>query len=134
MIEITPEQKEKILEHARAAYPNEACGILAGKEGRVSTVYAMKNASDAPALCYFMDPAEQLKVMKEIREGGKEMIAIYHSHASAPAYPSAKDVELAFYTDVVYLIISFVNREKPAIAGFRIIEGKIKEEELRFNS
>lgn len=121
-------QQEEIVRCAKEALPHEVCGILAGKEGAVEKIYPMKNVSDTPELCYFMDAQEQLKVMKEIRTLGLEMLSIYHSHPGSKAYPSPRDVELAFYPEAMYLIVSLENADRPELKGFKIIDGKIKEE------
>lgn len=131
MIYLNAEIKEELIREARKEAPNEACGILAGKEGRVERIYPMKNLEESP-VSFLMDPREQLKVMKEIRNLGLQMLAIYHSHPETRAYPSARDVELAFYPEACYIIVSLKEKDNPVIRGFRIVEGKITQEELRF--
>jgi len=130
MLYLNKSQKEKLLEHAKREAPNEACGILAGKNHRVEKVYEMIN-TDNSAKTFFMEPKQQLKAMKEIRNLGLEMIGIYHSHLETEAYPSAHDVELAYYPEVFYVIVSIRDRGKPSIRSFKIVEGKITEEEVR---
>lgn len=130
----------EIIEHCQKEYPKEACGILAGNKMDqglgvrdreiVKKVYKMKNVSESPETCYFMEPEEQFKVFKEMRNLGYEMLAIYHSHTSSPAYPSKRDIEMAFYPEAIYIIISLQNFDKPEIRGFGIIDEKIEEEEL----
>lgn len=78
-----------------------------------------------------MEPKEQLKVMKEIRDSKLSMIGIYHSHLESEAYPSSRDVELAYYPEVSYIIISIKDRDKPTIRSFNIVEGEIREEEIK---
>lgn len=130
MLYLSKTESERIIEHCKSAYPKEACGILAGKEGRVGKVYFMANVSDDPMHCYFMDPKEQLKVFKEMRNEGLELTGIYHSHAYVDAYPSKRDVELAYYPDASYIIISFKDVDNPSFRSFKIKEGKIEEEVL----
>ena len=96
----------------------------------VSKVYKMTNTSDNPETCYFMKPEEQLKVFKEMRQSGIEMLGIYHSHSQSPAYPSQRDCEMAFYPEVDYVIISLKDYNNPEIRAFKIIEGKIDEEKI----
>lgn len=116
---------EEMVSYCMEGYPNEACGILAGKDGVVSNIYRMKNIENSP-VSYMMDPSEQFKVMREMRSEGLLMLAIFHSHPGASAYPSAKDVNLAFYDDVVYIIISLAENV-PVVKGFLIREGRIEE-------
>jgi proteasome lid subunit RPN8/RPN11 len=117
---------EKMVAHCKAAYPNETCGILAGRDGAVEKIYEMTNIEPSP-VSYLMDPKEQFLAMKEMRTEGNRMIAIYHSHPQSPAYPSSKDVNLAFYPDAVYVIVSLIDRNKPEIRAFEIKEGNVSE-------
>lgn len=130
MLTLKKDLLEKILKQIKEESPNEACGILAGKNCIVEKVYAMANIDKSPAT-YFMDAKEQLLVMKEIRNLGLEMVGIYHSHVASPAYPSAHDVEMAFYPEVSYVIISLKDKDNPTVRSFKIEEGKIAEEEVK---
>lgn len=126
-------QLAEIITHCRECFPNEACGLLVGKDGQVEKIYRTKNISPTPSTRYLIDPQEQFKIFKEIEKGNQEMLAIYHSHTHTHAYPSATDCELATYPDVSYLIISLTNPEEPIIKSYTILEGKIKEEEVEIN-
>jgi len=108
----------------------EVCGILAGRDKIIEKIFPLANISDSPKLCYHIDPKEQLAVFKELRKQDLELTAIYHSHVDSPAYPSAKDIELAFYPESSYIIVSLFDPESPVARSFRIVEGKIEEEEL----
>lgn len=121
----------EMIEHACAGFPNEACGILASKkaDGAAERYFPMRNL-DESSISYFMDPKEQLRVFKEMRAGGLEMRGIFHSHVASEAVPSQKDVRLAFYPDVSYLIVSLSDRERPVLRSFRIHEEKVTEEEI----
>ncbi|MFN3551070.1 MAG: Mov34/MPN/PAD-1 family protein [Endomicrobiia bacterium] len=143
MLYLTKQQYQEIINHAKEEYPKEACGILAGRtvqssmfsvQRKVEKVYRMTNVSEKPEVCYFMDPQEQLKVFKEIRQLGLEMLGIYHSHSNTPAYPSQRDCELAFYPEASYVIISFNVQHsmfnEPEVRAFKIIEGKIEEDKV----
>ena len=115
----------EMLAHCKAGCPNEACGILAGKGNEASKIYKLTNIEKSP-VSYFMDSKEQFKVMKDMRENNLSMLAIFHSHPSSGAYPSAKDVSLAFYEETVYIIVSLME-EEPSAKGFVIKEGSIEE-------
>ena len=104
MLYLSKENAKELAEHSERESPNEACGILAGKDGRVEKVYQMTNADKSPKT-FLMDPKEQLNVMKDITDLGMKMVGIYHSHIETEAYPSAHDVELAFYPEASYIII-----------------------------
>ncbi len=117
---------DRMVAHCRAAYPDETCGILTGKGSTVEKIYEMTNVEPSP-VSYLMDPKEQFLAMKEMSSEGRSMIAVYHSHPQSPAYPSHKDVSLAFYPDTIYVIISLTDMYKPEIRGFEIREGKVSE-------
>ncbi len=130
MISLSRELFSQIVKHCIDELPDEACGILAGKNGVVEKAYAMRNADKSPEN-FLMDPQEQLKVMKDIRNLGLEMTGIYHSHVASQAYPSERDLELAFYPQTSYCIVTLKDRNNPLMRAFKIIGGKISEEELK---
>lgn len=130
MLVLKKEFLERIIAQSKRELPNEACGIMAGKIERVEKIYEMTNTDKSPS-AYFMEPKEQLKAMKEIRNLGLEMLGIYHSHVASEAYPSSRDVELAFYPEASYVIISLKDKENPQIRSFRIKDGKISEEQVQ---
>ena len=134
MIVIQKSVYDKMIAHAKKEYPNEACGILAAKElGRGTHFFGMQNV-DYSAVSYFMDPKEQLKVFKSLRELGIQMTGIFHSHVASEAYPSAKDVRLAFYPEVSWLIVSLSQMDKPVLRSFKIENDSVKEEEIQIVS
>ena len=135
MISIPKKIYEAMIAHAKSGYPNEACGILAGPPSKtdgsaVSDFFPMKNL-DMASISYFMDPKEQLEVFKKMRSSGIEMRGIFHSHVASEAAPSQKDVRLAFYPEVSYLIVSLSDMEKPVLRSFRIVDEKVTEERIK---
>src|SRR3712207_3975818 len=96
---------KELLEHGLREFPNEACGIVAGRDGRALGVFAMRNA-DASPNSYQLDPKEQLAVFAELAREGLDLFGIYHSHTDSEAYPSETDRRLAFYPDSRYFILS----------------------------
>ncbi|SPQ01181.1 Mov34/MPN/PAD-1 family [Candidatus Sulfobium mesophilum] len=116
----------RILSHGRSAYPDEACGILAGEENVVKVMYEATNLESSP-VSYMLDPGEQFRIMKEIRDRGMRMVAIYHSHPLAPPYPSQKDINLVFYHDAAYIIAGLLDRADPQVKAFEIIDGQVRE-------
>ena len=120
-----------MIDHAKKGYPKEACGILASKSnGVVSDFFPMTNMDNA-SISYFMDPKEQLAVFKKMRTLGLEMSGIFHSHVASEATPSQKDIRLAFYPEVSYLIASLSDMNKPILRSFKIKDEKVTEEEIR---
>jgi proteasome lid subunit RPN8/RPN11 len=115
--------------HARAEVPNECCGILAGPPGQVAAVYRTANASASPVR-YSIDPKEILRIIQEVEERDWELLAFYHSHTHSQAYPSPTDIQMAFWPDSLYLILSLANPQQPVIRGFYMRDGQVTEEEL----
>jgi proteasome lid subunit RPN8/RPN11 len=111
------EVADELVAHARAERPNECCGLLAGVDGVVTRVFRARNAAASPFL-YSMDGLEQLRIMDEIDAAGWDVAAIYHSHTRSAAYPSRTDVELAFYPETPYLIVSLANDAQPEMRAF----------------
>ncbi|MFQ6058174.1 MAG: Mov34/MPN/PAD-1 family protein [Anaerolineae bacterium] len=131
MIQLPARYAQEMIEHARAGAPQEVCGILAGRQGRVVKLYRTRNVAEQPLVTYRMEPHEQLRIFRDIDEQGWEILGIYHSHPATEAYPSATDMKLAFYPDSLYFIVSLA-RQKPVIRAFRINQerGEIQEEEV----
>ena len=116
-----------IIDHAMRDAPRECCGIIAGRGGVPKRLYQTRNVAAGNRL-YEIDPAQLIDLeFRELPAQGSEIVAIYHSHPASPAYPSATDVELAFWPDAVFLICSLANREQPEVRGFRIRNGAIQE-------
>ncbi len=126
---ITRVQVEEMIQHARAGFPNEACGLIASRDGRAVKVYCLENAEESP-VTYRMDSEEQLRAMLEIDDKGWDLGAVFHSHTRTRAYPSATDVRLAFYPGTLYVIVSLADPATPDVRAFRIEEGRIIEDAL----
>jgi len=120
---------DEIVKHARAEVPNECCGLLAGKNGTVLEVFRCESTEKSPYR-YYLDPKDQIRIMREMDRKGWDLVGIYHSHTHTEAYPSKTDVELAFYPEALYFIVSLEDRNAPVIRAFRITDGQIAEEEV----
>jgi proteasome lid subunit RPN8/RPN11 len=142
MIKISQGIIDQMISHALSEAPDECCGLLGGQENRVEEIYRIANLpADDPKIAdlkvpadrrfrYVMDPKEQLLAFKMMRREGIELIGIYHSHPHSPAYPSATDVRLAFYSEVCYLIVSLEEKDRPQLRAFRIVDQNITEEKI----
>jgi proteasome lid subunit RPN8/RPN11 len=120
---------KEMAEHGLRAFPNEACGLVAGVGGTPTRFFPMRNL-DASPVSYRLDPKEQLDVFDRIDEAGEELAAIMHTHTHSEAYPSETDRRLAFYPDARYLILSLSDREHPELRAFRILDGEVTEEDV----
>ena len=109
----------------RERAPEEACGLIAGRDNAAREVIPVTNALHSPVR-YRMDPQEQLAAFNRIEELDLEIIAIYHSHPGGPDHPSPTDVAEAFYPEAVYLIW-FRSEQDWDCRGFTISEEKVEE-------
>lgn len=126
MLRLTRPYLSQMIHHLQAVYPQEGCGILSGIEGRVTGVYPIDNILQSQT-AYEMDPLQQVKTMLAIEAQDEQLCAIYHSHPSTPAYPSATDVALAYYPDAVHLIVSLQDVAEPVWKGYWIVDGVVRE-------
>lgn len=129
MIALERSHYDEIVAHCQGDYPNEACGLVAGKEGLAVRVIPMRNADASPAT-YRFDAEEQFRVFDEMDDEGLEVHAIFHSHTHSEAYPSPTDRRQAFYPEAHYLILSLEDRSTPQLRGFRILDGEVTEEDV----
>lgn len=108
-----------MLEHARAELPNEACGLLGGEpaSGRASSFHPARNAHASP-LRYDVHPEDLVRVLFAIESAGEELLAVFHSHTSSLAAPSATDVREARY-DAMQLIASLTDPAADAANALR---------------
>lgn len=112
--------------------PEEACGLVAGRESLTRRVFPVSNELHSRTR-FRMDPSEQLKILLEIEESGCELLAIYHSHPDGPERPSATDIAEAAYPGVVHLIWHFRAGAWECL-GFLIEEQQVIPVSLRVTS
>ncbi len=118
----------EIIEHAKRDFPNEACGLLAGKGRKVSKVYRMSN-TERGGMRYSMALKEQFDAARDMRSQNMEIVGIYHSHPNVRPYPSFRDIQRAMHPECSYVIVSLING-MPEVRSFRIINGMVTEEEI----
>lgn len=99
---------DELVQAARDQPQHEICGFIAaapGESGAIRRYPIHNHASDARQR-FDMDAGEQIAAFKAMRDRGETLRAIYHSHPSAPARPSAQDLAGHSYPAVAALIIS----------------------------
>lgn len=116
---------DEIVKHAKEAFPVEACGYFAGKDGEITEVFRMKNVDNSSEHFSF-DPEEQFKIYKKVRNMGLKILGVYHSHPYTPARMSEEDIKLAYDETISYAIVSLANKE-PVMKIFKVINGKPDE-------
>lgn len=98
------EHMEEMIAHAERVQPEEACGLLAGKDGQVWYVISVTNILHSPVR-FRMDPEEQVRAFLKIESDGLEITGIYHSHPEGPSTLSPTDLREAAYPDSFYLLL-----------------------------
>jgi len=135
LLVISPDLVQEMVAHCLAGRPNEACGLLAGKDGVVAKVLRMTNAAASPVR-YALDPKEQFDAYSLLENEDLELGGIFHSHTRTEAYPSPTDIRMAT-EDVPYVIVSLA-RDPAEVRAFRIVkeswtdpEGEVVEVTVR---
>ena len=65
--------------YVKSSVPLEACGLLAGKDSKVSKVFLIENKSQSQVR-FRMDPVEQLRAFAWIEANSLDLLGIFHSH------------------------------------------------------
>lgn len=132
--------RDALVAHARAELPNEACGLIAGtapaaEGGTATRWYATRNRAASP-LRYEIHPDDLLRASIAIDDAGEVIWGIVHSHVRSAARPSPTDVELAFYPDALYVLVSLADDQAdpvgPAtgaesVRAWRIVDSSVFE-------
>jgi proteasome lid subunit RPN8/RPN11 len=116
---------DRIIEHARGELPLECCGLLAGQGSAISVHYVLRNELASP-VAYSADARDLFLAFRDMRDRALELLAIYHSHPNAPAYPSQIDLRENYYGDTPRIIISLA-REPPEVRAFRLLDDHSEE-------
>src|SRR5712691_11204301 len=123
----------QMLAHVVVAYPNEACGLLASKDGQVVKNYPTANAAEHPDDFSEIRAQDLLRISYDIDDYDGEMYSYYHSHPKSEAYPSQRDIEWARRNKLYYIIFSHRFYPEPPYARVfyinddeTVIEGKVE--------
>jgi len=120
----------QLLGHARRQATRECCGLLAGRDGVITRAFPAANVAANPVKNYEIAPREIVRLMHEFRERELGFLGIYHSHPNTENVPSRRDIELAYYSEAIYFIVSpHPYMEKP-IRAFSIRDGEAAELEI----
>ncbi len=116
---VPAEVRAELDAHARAEEPNEACGLVAFKDGVAERYLPGRNAAASPYR-FELDIAPESWFLED---DGFEL-AVFHSHVSSPPRPSRTDVEnIGLWAGRPYLIYTVRTGE---LAGWRIANGTIE--------
>jgi proteasome lid subunit RPN8/RPN11 len=111
----------KMVDHARACAPNEACGLVAMLGGTVTQVYALTNTDASPDR-FTLDPAEHFAAIQHAESNGWAIAGAFHSHPSSAPIPSPADLGGGGDPGWVNLIVG-VEGGRTAVRAYRYVEG-----------
>ena len=115
---IARDQRDAIVAHAVRDLPNECCGLIGVRDGRVTHVIALENLAASPFR--FEMGIDQQRAIDEIEDAGSEVGAMYHSHPRTDAWPSQTDMSLSDrWPGLEWVIVGFVSTE-PVVRSFRV--------------
>ena len=97
-----------MLQHLQACLPEEACGLIGGKNNRAAQIFPIENEFHSPVR-FRMKPEQQLEAFLTLEKNGLDLIGIYHSHPTGPDHPSETDRSEFAYPGTAYLIVSLLD-------------------------
>jgi len=127
MLRIDYTDYEALRAHGEETYPHECCGVLLGKstdEGNLvhQIVRAGNTRTDSAHNRYNIAPQELVKIQRQARNAGLDIIGFYHSHPDHPAQWSPTDFAEAHWLGCSYIITS-VEKGKAAITNSFLLTG-----------
>jgi len=100
--------------HGVETYPNECCGALIGRDGLVSSTYALPNTTEeGPRRRFLVRPEDYREAERRATAAGGELLGFYHSHPDHPARPSQYDLDHAwpFFSYVIVSVRAGVSED-----------------------
>jgi proteasome lid subunit RPN8/RPN11 len=122
MLKLSRTEYESLRRHGEETYPYECCGVLLGRmdDGGTrlvtSTARCGNTRTDSPHNRYHIDPRDLVRIQREGRERGEDIIGFYHSHPDHPARWSPTDLAEAHWLGCSY-VITAVEDGKAAVTN-----------------
>jgi proteasome lid subunit RPN8/RPN11 len=132
MLRIEYADYEALRAHGEETYPNECCGVLLGKniagEGIAvapmnhvqQIVRAGNTRTDSAHNRYHIAPQELVKIQRQSRTLGLDIVGFYHSHPDHPAQWSTTDFAEAHWLGCSYVITSIERGKATTTNSFRL--------------
>ncbi|WP_195576042.1 Mov34/MPN/PAD-1 family protein [Paenibacillus sp. 1001270B_150601_E10] len=127
MITITAQVYRELAGYCISKLPEEACGLLSGREGVAETCWPITNREESP-IAFTMDEAELDTVLEEIERSGEELMGMFHSHPTAVAKPSEFDKAHVVFP-CSYMILSLASG-RPRLRSFQPLDGDLVPERI----
>lgn len=110
----------ELLHLAQMSPEAEICGLVSCKNDEPFRCYPVENIATESKNRFLLDAKQHISALKNMREKGEELFAIYHSHPNAPACPSTLDLEMATNENALHLIISLNTKGILELRAFHI--------------
>ena len=118
-----------IVGHAYDGLPDEACGVLGGRDGRATVFVPCENA-DHSSRTFSLGRACWEEVDRRIGDAGLDVVAIVHSHTHTEAYPSPTDLEQADNPAYPAWVIVSLRPPAPTVRAYRMDGDTLVEEPI----
>ena len=131
MLQIQYVDYEALRRHGEETYPHECCGVLLGKsdpEGNIvrEIVRAGNTRTDSAHNRYNIAPQELVKIQRQARGLGLDIVGFYHSHPDHPAQWSPTDFAEAHWLGCSYIITS-VEKGKAVLTNSFLLSGTAED-------
>jgi proteasome lid subunit RPN8/RPN11 len=135
MLKMDRSHYDSLRAHGEETYPHECCGVLLGQVedgARVVTSVARcgNTRSDSPQNRYHIDPKELIRIQRQGRERGEDIVGFYHSHPDHPAHWSTTDLAEAHWFGCSYVITSVEKGKAVTTNSFELVGSEESDKRL----
>lgn len=136
MLKIGKTEFEQLRRHGEETYPHECCGVLLGQfDGDATRVVRSiarcgNTRGDSPHNRYNIDPRELIRIQREGRERGEDIVGFYHSHPDHPAQWSQTDLAEAHWFSCSYVITAVEKGKASTTNSFELQGTDEKDKKL----
>jgi len=125
MLKVNRKEYDALRGHGEETYPHECCGVLLGRmdgdERLVTSIVRCGNTrADSPHNRYNIDPRELVRIQREGRDRGEDIVGFYHSHPDHPARWSPTDLAEAHWIGCSYVITSITKGKAETTNSFEL--------------
>ena len=135
MLKLSQEVYLSLRRHGEETYPHECCGVLLGTfDGGMKSVTSVARCgntrADSPHNRYHIDPKELIRIQREGRERGEDIVGFYHSHPDHPPHWSQTDLAEAHWLGCSYVITSVAKGKAEITNSFELTGGDENDKKL----
>ena len=132
MLKLSQSVYDALRAHREETSPRERCGFLRGRPQPAgnnveASVRAGNTRTDSAHNRYHIAPGELIRIQREARASGWDIVGFYHSHPDHPAQWSKTDFAEAHWISCSY-VITAVEQGKAAITNSFRLEGATEDD------